>query len=205
MFQFLLEAASSEDALAADKQIVEKTFKEIIDYIGSDEYTTDVELRNQLLEQLKKQSLRLVGADLNLYGRTIDNKVFDWKSLRDKIVLVKFTATWCEPCKDELPYLQEAYNKYHNKGFEIVSVYIFEYDEKEAINNVKKTVQDEKISWHVLSETLTQKAKEVAQSEKYGVEVVPTMLLVGKDGKVIATEIQGVKLNKKLAKIFGEK
>jgi thiol-disulfide isomerase/thioredoxin len=202
IFQLLLEAASSEEALATDKQIIAKTFKEISDYIGSDEYTTDVKSRNQLLEQLKGQLSRLVGSDLNLYGRTIDDNVFDWNSLRGKIVLVKFTATWCQPCRDELPNLREAYNKYHDKGLEIVSVFILEHGDEEAVNNVKKIIQDEKKSWIVLSETLTQKAGDVGQSEKYGVTGVPTMLLVGKDGKVIATETRGKKLNKKLAEIF---
>ncbi|MDR1484175.1 MAG: TlpA family protein disulfide reductase [Planctomycetaceae bacterium] len=206
MFQFLLEAASSEAAIAADKQIVEKTLKEITDYIGSDEYITDVGLRNQLLNQLKGQAARLVGVDLNLYGRTIDNAVFDWNSLRGKIVLVKFTASWCGPCKMEIPNMLKAYEKYHSKGLEIVSVYVFEDgSEQQAVGNVKKIIQDEKIPWIIVSETLTQKAGDVGQSKKYSIGGVPTMLLVDKEGKVLATEMRGNALNKKLAEIFDKK
>lgn len=203
IFKLLLNVSSSDKAATADSKIVEKTTKEIIDYITSDEFTNDVELRNQFSKQLKGIAARLKGADLNLYGRTINNEVFNWKSLRDKYVLVKFTASWCEPCKMEIPNMLKAYEKYHSKGLEIVSVYVFEEgSEKEAVANVKKVVNEEKIPWLVISEKLTHKAGEVEQSIKYGVDGVPTMLLVGKDGKVIATDMQGIALNKKLAEIF---
>ncbi|MDR2643716.1 MAG: TlpA family protein disulfide reductase [Planctomycetaceae bacterium] len=206
IFQFLLEVASSEKAIAADNQIAAKTVKEITDYIGSDEFSTDVELRNQLLEYIKGLSARLSGVALNLYGRTINNEVFDWNSLRGKFVLVKFTASWCGPCKMEIPNMLKAYEKYHGKGLEIVSVYIFEKGtETQSVENVKKVVQDEKIPWIIISETLTQKAGNIGQSQKYSVESVPTMLLVDKDGKVIATEMYGDALDKKLAELFDKK
>jgi thiol-disulfide isomerase/thioredoxin len=205
LFKEVLTVASSPAALAVDKQITEKTLKEITDYIGSDEYTKDVELRNQLLAELKGLSARLVGADLNLYGQTINNEIFDWNSLRGKIVLVKFTASWCGPCKMEIPGMRQAYEKYRSKGLEIVSVYVFEDNiETKAVDDVKKVVAEEKISWIVLSEALTKKKGDVPQSEKYSVQGVPTMLLVGKDGKVIATETRGDVLEEKLTELFGK-
>jgi thiol-disulfide isomerase/thioredoxin len=204
LFNDLLTAASSPAAVAVDKQIAEKTLKEITDYIGSDEYTKDVELRNQLLKHLKGVAARLVGADLNLYGQTINNETFDWNSLRGKIVLVKFTASWCGPCKMEIPGMRQAYEKYRSKGLEIVSVYVFEdgNSETKAVDDVKKVVAEEKISWIILSEALTKKKGGVPQAEKYSVQGVPTMLLVGKDGKVIATETRGEVLEEKLAELF---
>ncbi|MDR2169241.1 MAG: TlpA family protein disulfide reductase [Planctomycetaceae bacterium] len=205
MFQYLLEAASSNEAIAADAQIVSKTVKEIIDFVGSEEYGADVELRKEALDQLNGIAARLNGAELNLYGRTLDDKTLDWKALREKFVLVKFTASWCGPCKAEIPNMLNAYKKYHDKGLEIVSVYVFENDPKEAVNNVKKVVKEEGIPWIVVSEMLTQKAGEVNQSKKYSVQSVPTMLLVGKDGKVIATDLRGQILNEKLSELFDKK
>jgi thiol-disulfide isomerase/thioredoxin len=202
LFHELLEAASSQKALAADNQLANKTVKEITDYIDSDDFSKDVELRKQLSEKLKGLARRLTGADLNLYGQTINNDKFDWNALRGKIVLVKFTATWCHYCKIEIPNMLKAYEKYHDKGLEIVSVYLFEDNENEAVDNIKKVVKEEKIPWTILCETLTQKAGDTIQSKKYNINGVPTMLLVGKDGKVIATNTSGNTLNKKLAELF---
>ncbi|MDR2762412.1 MAG: redoxin domain-containing protein [Planctomycetaceae bacterium] len=205
IFQNLLEIASSEKALATDNQLVTKTVQEITEYVDSDNYSKDIELRKQLSEKLKGLASRLTGTDLNLYGQTINNDKFNWNALRGKIVLVKFTASWCQPCKMEIPNMLKAYEKYHDKGLEIVSVYIFENDENQAVDNIKNVVKEEKIPWIILCETLTQKAGDIIQSKKYSVDSVPTMLLVGKDGKVIATNTNGNTLNKKLTELFDKK
>jgi thiol-disulfide isomerase/thioredoxin len=56
-----------------------------------------------------KNSLHLAyGKDIKLYGKMLDNKDFDWESLREKYVLVQFTATWCGPCHVEIPGMLEA-------------------------------------------------------------------------------------------------
>jgi thiol-disulfide isomerase/thioredoxin len=143
----------------------------------------------------------VVGNDPKLYGRTIDDKDFDWTSLRGKYVLVKFTATWCGPCKMEVPGMLEAYKKYKDKGLEIVSVYVFQR-EADPVATVKEFVAEEKLPWIILSEALTEKAKQPKQGEYYAIQGVPTMVLVDKEGKVIMSEARGKALQNKLAEIF---
>ena len=126
-----------------------------------------------------------INSDFPLYGKTLDDEDFDWESLRGQYVLVKFTATWCLPCKAAIPGMLEAYEKYHDKGFEIVSVYIWE-DGPNAVSTVRRFVEREKLPWIILSESLTVKAGQPPQGEAFGIEYVPTMVLVDKEGKIIA-------------------
>jgi thiol-disulfide isomerase/thioredoxin len=142
----------------------------------------------------------IVGTDFNLYGKTLDDEDFDWESLRGKYVLVKFTATWCGPCKMEVPGMLEAYKKYHDKGLEIVSVYIWE----DGNDTIKKFVQREKIPWTIISEPLSEKAEHPPFGETFGIQGVPTMLLVDKEGKILATDARGATLQRELKKLFDE-
>jgi thiol-disulfide isomerase/thioredoxin len=159
---------------------------------------------------LSKAESISVGTDFTLYGKTLDNEDFDWESLRGKYVLVKFTSTWCGPCKGEIPGMQEAYKKYHDQGLEIVSVYIWEQEpqawerKSDAAETVKKFVEQEKLPWIIVSESLTIKAGQPPQGEVFEIAGVPTMLLVDKDGKVLATGTRGGTLTQKLKELFGE-
>jgi len=161
------------------------------------------------------------GNDPKLYGKMLDGKDFDWESLRGKYVLIKFTATWCGPCKGEIPGMLEAYEKYHDKGFEIVSVYVWEHG-ADPVAGIKKEVEKEKLPWIVISETLTvgenntneksllgnvlgalgRAVRPPPQSEFYAIMGVPMMLLVDREGKIIMTQAGGDKLQAKLAEIF---
>jgi thiol-disulfide isomerase/thioredoxin len=143
------------------------------------------------------------GEDFNLYGKTLNNEDFDWESFRGKYVLVKFTATWCGPCIGEIPGMMDAYQKYHDRGLEIVSVYIGE-DGRYAATTIKQFVEKEKLPWHIISEPLTERAGQPPQGKVFAIESVPTMLLVDKEGKVLATETRGETLTRELKKLFDE-
>ena len=142
----------------------------------------------------------VLGSVLPLYGKTLDNKDFDWENLRGKYVLVTFTATWCGPCKMQIPAMLEAYKKYHGRGFEIVSVYIWE-DGPNAVATVRRSVEQEKLPWIILSESLTAEAGLPPQGDAFGIEGVPTMVFVDKDGKMIAF---GTNYKQELRKVFGK-
>ena len=141
------------------------------------------------------------GEEFNLYGKTIQDENFDWESLRGKYVLVKFTATWCGPCRGEIPGMLEAYEKYHDKGLEIVSVYVWE-QEPDAVATVKNYVEEKKLPWIIISESLTKQAGQAPQGEAFDIQGVPTMLLIDKEGKIITERARGAILKEELKKLF---
>ena len=141
-----------------------------------------------------------VGSELILYGRTLANEDFDWENLRGKYVLVKFTATWCPPCTAAIPGMLEAYEQYRDKGFEIVSIYIGERG-ADPVATVRRFVEREELPWIILSEFLTAEAGQPPQGEAFGIRVVPTMVLVDREGKVIAI-VENYR--EELRRVFGE-
>ena len=179
----------------------EQFVKELSEYIQSPDCKSPADTKTEMITELEMMARLALGADPKLYGKTIDDKDFDWKTLRGKYVLVKFTATWCGPCKMEIPGMLEAYKKYHDKGLEIVSVYIFDRV-ADPVPLIKEMVEEEKLPWIILSEALTEKAGQQPHGASYGLSSVPTMVLVDKEGKIMMVEARGPDLKTKLAEIF---
>ena len=184
-----------------NKVSAEQIVKELTEYIQSPQCTLPTEGKKKLIEDLEMALRLAVGVDPKLYGKTLDDKDFDWGKLRGKYVLVKFTATWCGPCQMEIPGMLEAYKKYKDKGLEIVSVYMWERGD-DPVAGIKKFVEEEKLPWIILAEELAIKAGQPKYSESYGIRGVPTMVLADKEGKIIMQEARGNELQAKLAEIF---
>ncbi|MDR3196716.1 MAG: TlpA family protein disulfide reductase, partial [Planctomycetaceae bacterium] len=161
-FRNVIDILSSDKVIKNNPQLADKTFKDLIAFVNSEEFNLSEQEKTETLEQLEGYSLRVIGANPEIYGKTVDDKDFDWNALRGKYVLVKFTASWCGPCKAEIPGLLSAYEKYHGKGFEIVSIYVWD-----KLPATKKIIEEEKIPWICLSEELTEKAGLPLQGKKY--------------------------------------
>ncbi|MDR1484964.1 MAG: TlpA family protein disulfide reductase [Planctomycetaceae bacterium] len=194
--EVVISTAGSRELAVIDSKLLVKTVRELIDFVKSDEFNLPEE-KKAILKWLQGYSLRLVGEKPVIEGKTVDNKNFNWSVLRGKYVLVTFTATWCAPCRAEIPNLRSVYEQYRDKGFEIVSVYVM--DKNEA---VKKLVEQEKLNWTVLSDELTENAGGDSLAKKLTITNLPTTFIVDGDGKIIVTEINGRTLKKKLAELF---
>lgn len=107
-----------------------------------------------------------------------------------KYYLIDFWASWCAPCRKEIPNLKKLYQEYSAKGFEIVSISI---DKKEA--DWKKALEEEKLTWPNFLDTK-------GASDAFKVKTIPAMFLVDEKGKIIAEKIRGEELENKLAKLF---
>lgn len=152
------------------------------------------------LEGLVRQ-FKLPGSFMEVEGTTIAGEKFDWDSYRGKVVLVDYWATWCGPCREELPNVKKAYKKYHKQGFEVVGISL---DDDSA--QLEEFLKDEKIQWVTLFEPeASQRGWETPLAVKYGVTGIPMAILVDKEGKVVSLAARGEELNRLLDKLLGEK
>jgi peroxiredoxin len=118
------------------------------------------------------------------HAKTISNKTINFPGdYKGKIVLLNFWATWCPSCRAEMPRVLAAYNKFHDQGFEVVSVSL---EKSESTSAVLKFVKDNNITWPQIYDGGYLDSVLAAQ---YGVNAIPCPVLVdGDTGVIIATD-----------------
>jgi hypothetical protein len=140
-----------------------------------------------------KRRLESVGKVIPLTGKTLDGQAFDLTKVKGKIVLVHYWATWADTGLPDLATIKTLLGKY-GKDFYAVGVNL-DNNSKEAIEYVRK----EKLSWPQLYE---QGGMDSPLATNLGVLTLPTMILVGKDGRVINRNINAGELDAELKKLL---
>ncbi|MDO5579697.1 MAG: TlpA disulfide reductase family protein [Planctomycetia bacterium] len=139
----------------------------------------------------------LKGKEILLEGILSDEKTFDPALLQGKVVVLAFWASWCDPYKAIYPELFVLYHKYHEKGLEYVGYNI----DKDPVP-MRKFISDQKIPWCNIALSLSVQKGFKDLSEYYGIRDIPTIILIGRDGKVLSASLDIDTLKKTVEDIF---
>lgn len=141
------------------------------------------------MEKLKSVEIGYTAPNFTLADSS--GKNYTLRNIKSKYTLVDFWASWCGPCKAEIPFMKKAYEQFHAKGFEIVSVSIDAKREAwlAALNQFQ-------MPWIHLLET------EHIVSDLYHFPTIPKTILIDQQGKIIAADLRGETLEQKLKELL---
>jgi thiol-disulfide isomerase/thioredoxin len=130
----------------------------------------------------------IIGKELSFAG-IVDTtgKPLDWSAYSGKVVLVDFWATWCQPCLIELPNVEKAYAAFKDKGFEVIGVNL-----DDNVADLQGFFQQKTLPWMTYRNAdPNQIGFEMPLAKELGVQAIPFVLLIGKDGKVAKLHVRG--------------
>ena len=114
------------------------------------------------------------------------------EQLRGKVVVIDFWATWCGPCRVEMPRMVQLYEKYHNSGFEIIGVSL-----DKSWKPVTRYRKSQGMQWPIALD------KYRVTTKKWGVPYIPTLVLIDQNGVIVADSLRAGTLEPYLRKYLG--
>ena len=144
--------------------------------------------------------MQLPGNLIKLEGTLLDGSKLDWKAYRGKVVLVDFWATWCGPCRAEVPNILKMYEAYHDKGFEVLGISL-----DNTAEDATSYIKDTNIPWPTMfSDKPSEQGWRHPMAIRYGITGIPRAILVDREGKVVHMTARGPYLEQELRKLLGE-
>ena len=130
--------------------------------------------------------------DLDLKDYKTKKPVKLSKVINGKVALIDFWASWCGPCRREIPNIKKIHEQYGSKDFVVISLNVWDKPDAQA-----KAIKDMGMTWTQLTDA-TSKA-----TDTYGIEGIPQILLIGSDGVIIARNLRGEEIEVAVKKALG--
>lgn len=162
-------------------------------------------------EQL--QFLDLAQAPLELAFTAADGREVDLAKLRGKVVLIDFWATWCMPCIEEIPNVRAVYERYHERGFEVIGITLenprFTPNDTEEQKAGRIVAAREKMLAFTRQHNMLWPQhfdgkwwkNEIAR--RYAIDAIPAMFLLDREGRLVSTNARGEKLEAEVKRLLG--
>ena len=146
-----------------------------------------------------RQRMSLVGQRFLVSGTLIDGQTIDSQQFAGKVVLIDFWASWCAPCRKEMPQIRKALDRYQNQGFRVVGVCLDQ--QRESAQRFLDQSTD--VNWPILMEKKSGLAGfDHPLAKRASVAKLPTAILLDANGKVVSVAARGANLDRWLATLF---
>jgi thiol-disulfide isomerase/thioredoxin len=132
----------------------------------------------------------------NFSAPTPEGDMLSLNEVLGKVTLIDFWASWCRPCREENPNVVRVHNQYKDKGLNIISVSLDQNGQK---GRWLKAIEDDQMDWYHIS-NLQHWNDPIAR--EYGVRSIPATFLLDENGKVIAKNLRGAALGKKIGELL---
>jgi len=150
----------------------------------------------KLLEGMQKADVGAVAPDFS--APTPEGNMLSLQETLGEYTIIDFWASWCRPCRAENPNVVRVYNKYHDKGLNIISVSL---DRNGQRDRWLKAIEDDNMDWYHVSNL---KFWQDPIAKTYNVRSIPATFLLDKDGNIIAKNLRGPALEAKIASLLGQ-
>ncbi len=149
-----------------------------------------------VIASMKKADVGGIAPDFS--APTPEGKMLSLNEVMGKYTIIDFWASWCKPCRRENPNVVKVYNKYHDKGLNIISVSL---DKEKQKDRWIKAIEDDNLTWSHVSNL---KFWSDPIAKMYNVRAIPATFLLDEKGEIIAKDLRGIALEKKIATLLGE-
>lgn len=195
--QILYMKATLYSEVIGDQAKADALMKQLKTEFSGTDLVAKIEKFEAKQEAAKKiQASLAVGNQFPAFNeKDADGKPLSLTDYKGKVVLIDFWATWCPPCRAEVPNVVDTYQKYHDKGFDIVGISLDQDRSK-----LESFLKQNKMTWRQYFDGQGW-SNELAV--KYGVESIPATFLLDKNGKIIGKDLRGEELTQAVAKATG--
>jgi len=182
----------------ADVNKIEDAFNAITPEYRESVYGNSIKLKiNALKNELNRFSALNIGKVApNFSAPDTNGNLLDLNSIKGKVTIIDFWAAWCGPCRRENPNVVKTYQKYHDKGLEIISVSLDKPGQKDRW---LKAIKDDNLTWHHVS-NLNYFSDPVARL--YNIRSIPATYILDEDGKIVAKNLRGARLEAKIKELL---
>ncbi len=185
-----------------DSAKASEVFQQLAHDLPATKYGKQAELeiaglkQSEEIEKIQKQLVK--GSPFPDFAeKDLEGKPLSIGGHKGKLVLVDFWATWCGPCRAELPNVLETYHKFHEKGLDIVGISLDSDRQK-----LDSFLKEQGMTWPQYFDGQGWQNKLAA---KYGVNSIPATYLIDAEGNILAKDLRGEALASKVAMLLGSK
>lgn len=179
--------------LQPDKEPAKEIYQLLDELLKDDKREEMQRLRINLQASVRR--LNMLGQKFELDATTVDGRQLKTDDLASKFVLVDIFATWCEPCLAEQSRILSHYQKYRDRGLEVVGISI-----DENVETLREFLKKNPLPWPIIHDGAANPLDRLAL--KYGISALPTILLLNKEGTVVSLEARNSELNRLMQMLF---